>query len=27
MRYAVIDGRELAVAKEAARTKPVKVGI
>ncbi|HEV7639462.1 MAG TPA: hypothetical protein VGO39_01175 [Gaiellaceae bacterium] len=26
MRYAVIDGRELAVAKEAARTKPVKIG-
>jgi hypothetical protein len=26
MRYAVIDGRELGVAKEAARTRPVKVG-
>jgi len=26
MRYAVIDGRELTVAKEAARTRPVKVG-
>jgi hypothetical protein len=26
MRYAVIDGKELSVAKEAARTRPVKVG-